>query len=712
MSENSARAPGVKGAGSGVFIWHVDEGVILDVFESDRNLFNADPSRKAVDLEEADRIQDLDSSQPSPYLLGGDDDSFRGEGADRFGPDTLPATDTAGGAATGFSFEDFSNVVVDSQGYVLAASETDTLWGIAYADTMTFSLVAAGNPQTGPQVAARREFPPGTDLRGSHVLIADLDQVDREGEIIVAGHAGEIFVLDGELNNYLGGLEPEVIEPFAIGRRSPGGTVAWNLPPAAGDLDGDGTLEVVLTGPDGIYAFRANGASLGPQSPGESGLYRELPACTLPVVLLPNVPPLEPGSEAVDACVVVQESGESYIRRYGGLDPVQERSEIPLGPVHVPAIPTFTGEFLLVAIRDTLGGDHRLEVHDLNRIPPAGRPPSLSLPLQGAPGSHPPAFGTVPGSAADDPEFFAVVVDTSGRGETVFFDGALRRTRDAYRWTDGVRVGSPLAAGNAFSGLGHLGRVGVGGDWLDGWPHSPAAFDLPDEMQTVGTPLVADLIMSDLPLDQYIFTGRDGLLFGLGTKAEPVPGWPLAGPGRSAGTPALGPLQANGPDDLVAIGTFARVTGIRPDGAGLETELVSTVTMFADVTNPDAAWPMWGGNPTRNGLSGPGSGSYPTIAEGDGLVAGSHFCYPSPLLSGPLFVRGQVRAPARVRAYVYNLEGEPVASSSWRQVAGVQPFSLEIGLDGAVTGMYLCRLVVESEGGRRDQSVVQFAVVR
>ena len=47
-------------AGSGVYVWHVDEGVIQDAFDAPGNLFNADPDRKSVDLEEADGLDELD----------------------------------------------------------------------------------------------------------------------------------------------------------------------------------------------------------------------------------------------------------------------------------------------------------------------------------------------------------------------------------------------------------------------------------------------------------------------------------------------------------------------------------------------------------------------------------------------------------------------------------------------------------------------------
>lgn len=90
MSENNARRDGELGFGSGIYIWHVDEAVVARAFGQATNLFNANPARKAVDLEEADGIQDLDTNEPSNWQLGGDHDSFRGEGNARFDPTLGP----------------------------------------------------------------------------------------------------------------------------------------------------------------------------------------------------------------------------------------------------------------------------------------------------------------------------------------------------------------------------------------------------------------------------------------------------------------------------------------------------------------------------------------------------------------------------------------------------------------------------------------------
>ncbi|MEN8007157.1 MAG: hypothetical protein ABFS42_09080 [Candidatus Krumholzibacteriota bacterium] len=713
MSENSARLFGELAAGSGVYVWHIDEGVIQDVYDAPGNLFNADPARKSVDLEEADQIQDLDSREPSAYMLGGDDDSFRAEDADRFGPRTLPPTDTAGGARTGIAFSEFSKVVLDSQSFVMAVVETDTFWGYEYADTMTFTLAVAIDPGTGPVLSARRDLPPGTDLTGSHVLIAPLDPAGSQDQIILAGHQGEIFVLDGELDEFLDhDGDPATLEPFATGIRS-GSAVNWNLPPAAGDLDHDGETEIILTGPRGIYAFKADGQPVRNVEAGATGLYQDLPGCTLPPVLLPatlQIPSAD--SLHVSACVVVQQAGETEIRVFGGPDAVPG-PVFQLGPVVVPSVPVVVGGFLAVAVADTIGGDHRLVVLNLHPTAIPEDPLRLDLPLARRPGSFPVSWGLTPESTGEEPVFYAIVVDPSGHGETVFFDGELRRTRDNIVWSEDLEIRSPLAVGGAFVGPESLGRAGSGGQWLSGWPRRPLTGIAPAEIPAAGSPLVAEFVDASHALDQYIFPTRDGRLFGLGTKGEWEAGWPAAGPAQGAGSPALGRLTGDSLLDLAAIGSFERIQGVETDSTGLALEFVSTVAVWRDVTHTGAVWPMAGGSPWRNGFyDASGWTSLPVVGQGSGLVPGSHYCYPSPLLSGPLYVSGQVRAPGRARAFIYNLEGEQILSTVWRQVAAVEPFAVEVPLDGVTTGLYLCRLVVESDGGTTDNSVVQFAVVR
>lgn len=217
---------------------------------------------------------------------------------------------------------------------------------------------------------------------------------------------------------------------------------------------------------------------------------------------------------------------------------------------------------------------------------------------------------------------------------------------------------------------------------------------------------------ADLPLWQYLFTVRDGRILAAGTEGEPVPFWPLAGPAQSAATPAVGPIGAQGAGDLVAVGTFARISGwdeAEDELGGID---VSSIFLWKDLAGSEPLWPMWGGSPWRNGgYDLEAFAAPPFLIAGSGLVAGSHECYPSPLLSGPLYVRGVLRSPARVRAFVYNLEGEELTRTEWTAVSAPDPFTIEVPVDGAVTGVYLSRLEILKQDGGTESSVLQFAIV-
>lgn len=91
--------------GSGILIWHVDQGEVNERLAS--NTMNTDPEHKAVDLEEADGIQDFDYSLPDVYGIEGSeyDPWFSGGYGSVFGPGTEPSSATSWGGATGITVE-------------------------------------------------------------------------------------------------------------------------------------------------------------------------------------------------------------------------------------------------------------------------------------------------------------------------------------------------------------------------------------------------------------------------------------------------------------------------------------------------------------------------------------------------------------------------------------------------------------------------------
>ena len=702
MSENTARAPGVKAAGSGLYIWHVDEGVIHAAFGAQSNLFNADPQRKSVDLEEADGIQDLDTRVGSPYLLGGDDDSYRGEDNATFGPDTRPDTRSAGGATTGVIIDAISNVVVDSM-----FTWPDFREGVLYADTMSFHCRREVTDLGAPQRSAELVLT-GVDLSGSHLLAVDLDSDDSAREIVAAGRAGELFALTTELTEYVDpDGDPATVLPLTVGRDAAGEPVRWNLPVAVGDLDGDDALEFVLTGPDGLYAFERDGSAVVPASPPAHGLHAALSGCALPPLLLPtgSTPEAIDPAGPVVACVVEIRTEASYLRFFDGTG-ADYATPLSLGPVVVTApvvrLAGTSGNDLLCATAiDTAAGEAELVLVDWGVG--VSQPAVVArLPLSLWPGSFPPLV------AGSDDEACVTIVGSDGEIERLCFawsDYVL--SAPAQLWSDRLTTYAPLGPDLAVVGAGVHGVAASSGVWLNGWPRRPQPDFTVSPAAQAAQPLAAIADGS-----RHLFASEDGRIYLYDRAGTLQPGWPVAGPSATAGTGLLIDLERDDSLDLVAVGTAQRIGGVADDGESLQTEPVSRLTIWADLGVWTSQTAMWGGSPWRGGVYGAAAPESPPAAGTALIDAGSHICYPSPLVEATLWIRAQVRDDCRVRATIYNLEGEEVTATDVTDVNGGSPFEIAVDLARVASGLYICRLTAEGVDGGREQSVKTFAVVR
>ena len=104
--------------GNGIVIWHIDENVINEKLAE--NKINTDKTRKGVDVEEADGIQDIgerfitifgdevigEGTQEDFWYAGNEADLYK----NKFSKDTRPDTKTNSGANSLIAFKDFSNL--------------------------------------------------------------------------------------------------------------------------------------------------------------------------------------------------------------------------------------------------------------------------------------------------------------------------------------------------------------------------------------------------------------------------------------------------------------------------------------------------------------------------------------------------------------------------------------------------------------------------
>ncbi|HMI32014.1 MAG TPA: M6 family metalloprotease domain-containing protein, partial [Candidatus Limnocylindrales bacterium] len=239
-----------SGAGSGLLVYHVDEsklasGLLL-------NIVNGDRDRKAVDLVEANGVEDLDDP-PNGLNAGSPDDVFRAGWRDHLTPTTTPSTEAYGRVRTGIS-----------------------VTGISAADSlMTFDLSFERQEPGWPVVLGGRArnggVPPlAVDLDGDGALelIVPISRLNNTGGVYILKSDGTDF-RDSDSN-------PATRDAFLT---TPSGVTST---PCVGDIDGDGVLEIVFQTLDGaLYAVHAdstevangdnNPATFGILVPGSSG---------------------------------------------------------------------------------------------------------------------------------------------------------------------------------------------------------------------------------------------------------------------------------------------------------------------------------------------------------------------------------------------------------------------------------------------------------
>lgn len=218
--------------GSGLLVWHVDEGIIGDY--GPFNAINIFPEHKGVDMEEGDGIQDFDvpyweSFRPDYEIYGYRFDPFSKQGYnDRFTAETNPNTD-------GYTGKTFLSLEV------LGGRDTlDRLKDTVIAVRVAWDLYQPGFPAD-----------PGRGSRFLSAFAADLDE-DGMLEVVVADSGGQVSAWrsDGRGYRFPNGAFVNL-----------GRTTSSDV--AIGDVTASPGLEVVAAADDGrVRLFSSAGASL------------------------------------------------------------------------------------------------------------------------------------------------------------------------------------------------------------------------------------------------------------------------------------------------------------------------------------------------------------------------------------------------------------------------------------------------------------------
>ena len=326
MEEYDAFVPG-----SGVLIWHVDEGVMARA--ADLSAANNQPHWQAIALEEADGYRDIGHPifERQRQFEGSPDDPFFVGGQMLFGSATQPDSRSNREWETGIEIEVLSSpgdtmqvairfgrarpgwprdlpgdgrlqaVDLDGDGVEELLFEAGSGVGYATADAVAswrvqdVRLLAAGDGDGDgqPEVFLRRDaeiraWDAGADQPRWRLALDEVPLDARfsagvEAELLLVG-AEQTYVVDaisGELKEQRPPVATALLPP-AVGDLDGDGQVEWVFamadgqveigsqavelgdslaaPPVLGDLDGDGLLEVVLLARGGaIHAVRADG---------------------------------------------------------------------------------------------------------------------------------------------------------------------------------------------------------------------------------------------------------------------------------------------------------------------------------------------------------------------------------------------------------------------------------------------------------------------
>ncbi len=625
----------------GLAIWHIDSlKVALDTL----NKINCGYP-KAVDMEEADGIQDFEqflwqAMDFEEVFFGSPYDLYFGGNNSEFTPNSTPNTNDNQGSNT--------NILVTN------VSSPDTV--------MTFDLKFDW---------AQAGFPVTLGLTGDPVDVSSPNICDLDGndtlDIVIGSTSGWVYAWRSDGYPYTGNL---------VGRFAFVGGEGTYSSVAAGDLNGDGRVEVVCGAENGrVYAWHADSIV------GQQGVY----VAGFPVATEANV---------VSAPLLADIDGDGRDELLVGSNDMKLYAwEIEDGVVQLVAgFPVLLGQWIYaspVAADSTiyaLSGDGRLFKLDsrgkeLWSLLPEKMPLTTSSPVVGdidRDGSLEIVVSTGMGdvymvSEEGELEWKVTIPDTS------FYSSPALADLDEDGYLDIV-----LAAGRSIYGFNSNGAT------LEGFP-----IDTESDVDTL--PIQSSPVIGDIDGDdrlEVVIGSLDGRILAFENDGRPVRGFPISCGGEVYSTPALIDLDGDGDVELCAGSDDGRLYCWDLDG-----------TYDAD----NIVWGMLRRDQKHSGRY-PDS-LLPSLPPPRALAPLSKFyIYPNPVSQSPAVIRYELGRDAdRVDIKVFNVAGDLIAELKGKTGRGAQDNRLS--LQGIASGLYICRIEVE-EGGEKVVRFKKFAVVK
>jgi M6 family metalloprotease-like protein len=704
--------------GSGIYIWHVDESVIRQTTEAGF-LPNDFSSRKGVDLEEADGVQDLDGVADF-FSFGSHFDSYRTETNSTFDDDSEPNSKSNSGSPSNISITGFSD-----------------------ADSFMTCTVTISKPFT----ETRTRWPASGDYQAPTAF--DLDGVGPM-EVVTLADFGGVYAFNPNGTEFVDNV-PDVIEPFIAVANA-----QWVGTPAVGDIDGGGDEEIIAVDVSIVYAWKGdgsdvadgdnNGSTIGP-------LYTGGPFAAPPMLV--NID-ADPQMEIA----IVEKQGDSlavfFIDGTGAVVVPSDPNVLPAWPLKVRgqycaplaygAVGTATrdSEGLVIAFADTNTATYSLLIAPVRvRSGIAFYSNRFSIPANGDlreqfPPVSAPAVGDLNGDGFDEAVFTladgrAVVLSPASAFDpnSSMVAGAVMTPPSIpseFRIVE-LRAANPSApALGDVDGNGTLEIVVVddenfyvlenNGRVRTNWPRSKRSNELGDfpglEFDRMLTsPLIAE-VTGGGSMD-ILFPDADGTLYGFDASGRDIAGFPRLGPSHAGATPSIADLDGDGELSVITLGDIALVQTVDAvsDTIVAANTMVLSIQSLPGSSAQDASfWSTYQHDTSRQGRV---TESNPLQTSSQVAEAASFIVYPNPVRGTQVHARIVLNAAAKVNVEIFNLEGESALDKQFSMVnpAGAigTPFDEVLDVSRLASGVYLMRLSIAGPAGS-EEHVKTFAIVR
>lgn len=660
--------------GSGILIWHVDEGVANLDYDNDgvnnflSNSLQWDKNRRFISLVEADGIIDFGGDYYTGY--GSQEDMFYLGNNVSFTPTTFPSSR--------------SNTKANSHIYVTKISRSDTLMTLDVAN----DFLQAGWPQ-------RYRF----SGKKSALVYADVDSNPynkpeifmASGKYLLAWRGdGSKFIANNDLDTVVQLNGDTLFYPLAVFAQIDTPFVG---PPSIGDLNSDGFLELCIGAEDGnVYVFNFADVNLDGRADLKAGAPLKIPGGTK-ISFAGTIAEFDTVAGEIGFYVGF-ESGVAGVVDVSNDSVIIRQIIYPLisGKISGLATTDYNGSYYVLIQQDSLWSLRSKVPQWTKTFISSEVYPPVVLDLD-----HDSVF------FIQDSTYLHLDVVLSTKEGNVYAWNALGQLLPGFPVQLSETISSAPVVGNidgddfkeiVFTGDNKIWALNYNGTVESNFP---ITVDVASPVGEIKSSAVLGDLDADKKSDILIGSPQKEVL-AYSSSGEKVAGFPVSvGAEVNLSSAILNLEPISGPID-----SAKQISAVAEDGFVYMWKISAN---FSDTTNP---WPMEGLNPQHTRSIPFTSPSVPPLAS-KLIPPGQFYNYPNPA-GRKTTIRYYLTQAAKVSLRFYDLSGNLIAQGTQDGLANTDN-EFVWDCSGISSGVYLCRLEA-SNSNLRQVSFTKIAIVK